>query len=304
MSTLRIDNIGPSAGGTTRDAVRGLFVGNKYTNWYFEMVENALAENRKKAAGTYYEKHHIIPKFMGGSNTKENFVLLTAKEHFVAHMLLVKMVESSLRHKAIFGLNIMSNKNDLMGGRYHSRSYELVRKLFSEMVSEYNKGSVGWNKGRTKETCEIVAQYAQKCSDGRKLNPQVFTPEHRQNLSIVSRRPRKPLSDAHKGKLSTLFTGKPKGPHADSTKSKISDGSKKYWGDEDRVALRRKRVWYNNGVANRIVLEGDDVPSGFAKGRIMKPTTAGFFWVNDGASSKFINDNCVPDGFVRGRIMV
>lgn len=34
----------------------------------------------------YYEKHHIIPKSLGGTNKKDNLVKLTPKEHFLAHM--------------------------------------------------------------------------------------------------------------------------------------------------------------------------------------------------------------------------
>ena len=39
----------------------------------------------------YYEKHHILPKCMGGLDTKDNLVYLTAKEHFICHKLLVRI---------------------------------------------------------------------------------------------------------------------------------------------------------------------------------------------------------------------
>ena len=39
----------------------------------------------------YTEKHHIIPKCMGGNNKKENIVSLTPEEHYVAHQLLIKI---------------------------------------------------------------------------------------------------------------------------------------------------------------------------------------------------------------------
>nr|DAL11098.1 MAG TPA_asm: HNH endonuclease [Bacteriophage sp.] len=39
----------------------------------------------------YTERHHVIPRCMGGDDTKANIVMLTAKEHFVAHKLLVRM---------------------------------------------------------------------------------------------------------------------------------------------------------------------------------------------------------------------
>lgn len=39
----------------------------------------------------YYEKHHVLPRCLGGTNAKENLVLLTPEEHFVAHLLLAKI---------------------------------------------------------------------------------------------------------------------------------------------------------------------------------------------------------------------
>ena len=39
----------------------------------------------------YVEKHHIVPKSLGGSNDASNLVKLTAREHFIAHLLLSKM---------------------------------------------------------------------------------------------------------------------------------------------------------------------------------------------------------------------
>jgi hypothetical protein len=39
----------------------------------------------------YFERHHILPKCMGGNNEKINLVYLTPEEHYVAHQLLVKM---------------------------------------------------------------------------------------------------------------------------------------------------------------------------------------------------------------------
>ena len=37
------------------------------------------------------EEHHIIPRCLGGSDDKSNLVKLTAKEHFICHLLLTKI---------------------------------------------------------------------------------------------------------------------------------------------------------------------------------------------------------------------
>ena len=39
----------------------------------------------------YVERHHIVPKCLGGADAADNIVLLTAREHFLAHKLLTRM---------------------------------------------------------------------------------------------------------------------------------------------------------------------------------------------------------------------
>ena len=61
-----------------------IFIDNKYTRIYFNIVNNA--KSRTNYTG-YVEKHHIIPKSLGGTNKKSNLVELTAKEHYLCHRL-------------------------------------------------------------------------------------------------------------------------------------------------------------------------------------------------------------------------
>ncbi len=55
------------------------------------------ARNRTPDPNLYYERHHIIPRCMNGTNDKSNIVKLTAEEHFVAHQLLVKIYPDNIR---------------------------------------------------------------------------------------------------------------------------------------------------------------------------------------------------------------
>lgn len=66
-----------------------------YQRIYNQIINKSNLENRKKLKRdnknyTYYEYHHIIPKCLGGLNNNENLVLLTAREHFICHKLLVE----------------------------------------------------------------------------------------------------------------------------------------------------------------------------------------------------------------------
>jgi hypothetical protein len=60
-------------------------------NWtiiYKNLIDKAILEQRCKSTEIYYENHHIIPKHMGGDNSKDNLVLLTFREHILAHYIL------------------------------------------------------------------------------------------------------------------------------------------------------------------------------------------------------------------------
>ncbi len=82
----------------------------------------------------YTEKHHIIPKCMGGNNYKENIVRLTPEEHFVAHQLLVKMYPDNLKllHAAHM-MTITSKSNQ----KRNNKMYGWLRKKRSEKLSKW-----------------------------------------------------------------------------------------------------------------------------------------------------------------------
>lgn len=58
-----------------------------YKKHYNLLIDRA----RNRQFDGYKEKHHIIPKCIGGTDVKENLVYLTPEEHYLAHQLLVKM---------------------------------------------------------------------------------------------------------------------------------------------------------------------------------------------------------------------
>jgi len=76
-----------------------IFIDNKYTKWYHAIVQNANL--RTLSDDTYIEKHHVIPRSLGGIDSKENLVRLTAREHFVCHLLLTKMVTGPAQYQML-----------------------------------------------------------------------------------------------------------------------------------------------------------------------------------------------------------
>jgi 5-methylcytosine-specific restriction endonuclease McrA len=97
-----------------------MFIRNKYFKWYYEIVKNAS----NRVIFGYVEKHHIVPKSLGGTNEKSNLVSLTAREHFVCHRLLTKMTIGESKYKMIHASWRLANTNKAI---INSRTYETVK---------------------------------------------------------------------------------------------------------------------------------------------------------------------------------
>lgn len=112
-----------------------------YKAIYYKIIENAKkeTENGKRSIG-YYEKHHIQPKSLGGSNKKENLVRLTAREHFICHWLLVKMYDKGTveRNKMLCAFWRMQCINKDQKRYINSRAYEKLKIEFSTLIKKYH----------------------------------------------------------------------------------------------------------------------------------------------------------------------
>jgi hypothetical protein len=131
-----------------------VFLKNKYTNWYNKIVENA----RLKFYTGYTEKHHIIPKSLGGSNEKGNLVLLSAREHFICHLLLTKMTTGKNKSKMILAVFKLTGKGKRQESSVigNSKFYEKIKTELSLIVSRQHKG-----RKRPTRTNEYIAKQRQ-----------------------------------------------------------------------------------------------------------------------------------------------
>lgn len=106
---------------------------------YNKIIHKAKLENRIKSPLNYYEKHHIIPKSIGGNNTKDNIILLNAREHFLCHWLLWKFVEGDNKYKMGHAFGLM-RFHDSDNRYYTSLGYSIARKAHSISASNIHKG--------------------------------------------------------------------------------------------------------------------------------------------------------------------
>ena len=99
-----------------------------------------IAKRQSDIPSGYSENHHILPDSMGGSNDPSNMVRLTAREHWVAHLLLFKIHRNRQMAQAIY---LMSNTRDIKS----SRLYEEVRIICAKASSDNGKKRVGKANG-------------------------------------------------------------------------------------------------------------------------------------------------------------
>ena len=99
----------------------------KETNMNYQNVYNRLVENAKLRTeiSGYKEKHHIFPRSLGGTDDPTNLVDFTAREHFIAHLLLAKIYGGKMIH-AVY---MMSTRDG-----YTNRTYEKMRLEFSNLI--------------------------------------------------------------------------------------------------------------------------------------------------------------------------
>jgi hypothetical protein len=199
-----------------------------YQRIYNQLVSKVKSENRKKSRDVYYERHHIIPKCMGGTNDKENLVLLTAREHFIAHKLLHFIdPEHSGLSMAYYMMATIKDKKQKRDIHIGSYEYERLKILKSETHSKIMKGRIVsektrhlisqsqkgeknsmYNKKHTPEAIQKIreANIGEKNSFyGKAHTPETIRKLREINLvKIVSEKTRQKIREANMGKLSPL----------------------------------------------------------------------------------------------------
>ena len=83
----------------------------------------------------YYETHHIIPKSLGGTDTVENLVNLTAREHFICHALLIRFLTGHDKYKMEWAFHQLCtwSPNSVHKEKYvNARLYEFFKKKFQK----------------------------------------------------------------------------------------------------------------------------------------------------------------------------
>ena len=256
---------------------------------YWSFIDSIIQKRGQWNKGlrqAYCERHHIIPKCLGGlpkTNTwteHENIIWLTAREHFIAHKLLAQEFPENRAIVSAWCMMAFPKGKTKRDFEITPEDYEKLRLL----ISEHNK----------------------------KNNFGLDENGHPANYG-------KPMSDEQKAKLSAARLGKKFGKNSDQARANKSAAAKKRYLDHPETFINKNKgkVRITDGYTNRFIEKDAPIPEGFYFGcvqhkavREIKDIDAfkkqksqqslGKSWYNDGLKEYFVFD--CPTGCVKGRL--
>lgn len=202
----------------------GIFVDNKYTRWYFQLIEKRI----KSPLNGCGERHHYIPTSIVKNS---NVVYLSYREHYIAHLLLTKATVLKYKRKMMYALTMMKG-SVLKKCVYNSRLFDILKTKANSFRSELFTGR------------KLSSETKQKLSlknRGRKMST-AFRARCSFNTS---------------GENNPMFDRK----HSDESKQKMRDHTNVKGENNPMFGIHRvgenapnfNRIWVNNGIKRKMI---------------------------------------------------
>jgi len=201
-------------------------INNKYMKMYWKICN--IAKDRTLPEGTYIERHHVYPKSIYGAN--KDLVKLTAKEHYMVHLLLWKGLrteygKSDIKSRKMASAFCMMN----MKSKYHNNCRYISKDFALARVANYEANK---NKIVSEETKKKISSKAKgrkhsdesnrKLSERMKGNSYSLGNHHTEET-------KKQMSLSRKGRITT-----------DESKKKLSVSHKEYWENMDEGSYQNR----------------------------------------------------------------
>jgi hypothetical protein len=190
---------------------------------------NALIERaRDRELQEYAERHHVVPRCLGGKDDPDNIVRLTPEEHYVAHQLLIKL------HPESRGLVFAASQ---MAGRPGNKLYGWVRRKLAaarrgtRQSPEHIRKLAAVRRGR-----KLSAEHKAKIA--ATLNGTARSAETRRIMSAAAQK--RGVSQTTRAAAVAWLTGRSRGPLTEDTKQKIGEANRgRKHSEEARAKMRR-----------------------------------------------------------------
>lgn len=238
-----------------------------------------IADRRTKeaalsASGLYVEKHHVLPRALGGGDEPVNIIRLTPEDHFFAHLLLAKIHGGAMWYGLMAMCVDRYGKRSADAGylRRQRRSYDAARRGYADAVreraarGEHHTQTDEWRNGKSLERKALAAagllktqtpegkaemraitnariaagqgpgQSAKsRASTAKRMTGHVVTPEMRAKISAGNKG--KVVSAESRAKLSAALKGRVMTDEMRAFKAEVCRAQ--VWTDERREKVRQ-----------------------------------------------------------------
>ena len=230
---------------------------NKYTKCYINIMNKSIERNWNRKIKLYKEKHHILPKSIEKNDIT---IFLTAREHFVCHLLLTKMLKDKThKKKMILALHRLVHGNKYSVYCKSSKIYEMIKKSHSEVARK--RSILYWNNISSEERSKMRSGE----NNGR------FGKEVRESTRNL-------ISHKNKGRFSKEKHPLWKRGHSEETKKKMSidtllsgRNSKENNPMYGKIGASNGKKWYHDdlNMIEKYFISGTQ-PENFKEGRLKR----------------------------------
>jgi hypothetical protein len=205
-----------------------------YKKIYKNLIRTRKPLQRSKKEGLFH-RHHIVPKALGGSNKKENIILLTPKEHFVAHRLLAKCYKNNPDKR--FRMMCALKRFICFDFSLTPRQYEIIQREHAAAASQLQKNKIFTDEQKAKISQSLKEFY-------KNHNGFFFGKKHsKQSLKLMSEKQRGQLNHGY---------GKPRPQHIKEKISKTLTGVKKSPEHAAKIRARKLTQKEKNRISESI----------------------------------------------------
>jgi len=135
---------------------------------YKKIYDLIIERSKHRILTGYKESHHIIPRCLGGTDDEHNLTDLTPEEHYLCHLLLVKIYPNNI--KLVKAAMFMTSSN--INVKRNNKAYGWLRRQFSEFMKTNNPNLNGFARKKYIEEHGIPV-----------VNKNYITQEWRDNIS-------------------------------------------------------------------------------------------------------------------------
>lgn len=241
-----------------------------YIKVYDDLVAKCIVRGLdKKVLNGYFEKHHIIPKCLGGKNTNDNYVLFTAREHVIAHKLLWKAYPDNYSLMWAYTRTVNAHKDLLTWSDVEKAKIAKAKFMSERIITQETKDKISATLTGHKRTEESIEK-GRKKQIGQKRSAETSKKLSEKRQQIIA--DGWTLSDDARKKIGDAARGRKRSPEAieksrqaqigkilsEEQKAQISEYQKSLrpWQKSCMSRPERARVWamaanyYNIWVEN------------------------------------------------------